>query len=266
MRVFEKILEFCHGSKVLAMLVSVNAGLWLLLTALILISGAAGHTLDPSAWLTLPGSLSIFITRPWTLATYMFVQFDILHLLFNVLWLYWFGIILLNTLDERHLLYYYGGGGLSGGVLFLICATAGYGGGWLCGCSAAVLSVMAGAAVRVPDHRVNLFLIGAVKLKWIALVCGLLTLLGGGGNQAAHIGGIVFGLVFAFILKRPEIWGKKPIKNRRDAKRMLSAIERQRADHERLDQLLDKIKISGYESLSRREKKELMDLSSRLKR
>ncbi|MDE5848227.1 MAG: rhomboid family intramembrane serine protease, partial [Muribaculaceae bacterium] len=183
----DKWRSYCGGSLLLAWLTLGEAAIWLGVTVISLV-GSAMHFYVPVAdWLTLPSIFSIFLTRPWTLLTYMGVHFDFLHMLFNVLWLYWFGRIMLITLSDRHLAVAFAGGGVAGGVLFLASAALGYGSGWLCGCSAAVIAVMCATAIHLPDHPVNLFLIGEVKLKWVAIACCVLTFIGGGGNQAAHI-------------------------------------------------------------------------------
>ena len=54
-------------------------------------------------WFELPASLSRFITQPWSIITYMFMHADILHILFNMLWLYWFGAIFLYFFTNKHL-------------------------------------------------------------------------------------------------------------------------------------------------------------------
>ena len=59
------------------------------------------------------------LSRPWTIFTYMFTQFDFLHLLFNMLWLYWFGSFFLNYFTERKLTGVYLLGGLFGGLLYI---------------------------------------------------------------------------------------------------------------------------------------------------
>ncbi len=181
--------RYCGGSATLAWLTLGLVAIWLVVTILGL-AGRLLHFYVPIAeWLTLPSIFSLFLTRPWTLATYMAVHFDVLHMLFNVLWLYWFGKILLLTLSDRQLLWAFTGGGITGGIVFMTAAALGFGSGWLCGCSAAVIAVMCVAAIRLPDHPLYLFLIGEVKLKWVAVACCVLTFIGGGGNQAAHIGG-----------------------------------------------------------------------------
>lgn len=242
-------------------------------------TGAAGV----ASWLELPGSFSVWLRRPWTLLTYMVTQRDFLHLLFNMLWLLWFGAILRETLTDRHLLGIYIGGGLSGGLLYMAA------GAWLpalcppysalIGSSAAVMAIMTATAFRSPDYTFHLFFLGDVKLKWMALAMILLAFAGlGGGNsggQVAHLGGVLFGAVQGMLLRRgadiftprtsarggrrtgPDI----PARRRRN---VISVMERHRLDSERLDQLLDKIRISGFNSLSRSEREELQRLSQKV--
>lgn len=260
------------GSSVLAWLTLGEVAVWVIVTALTLAGRFMHFNVPIAEWLTLPSYFQLFLTRPWTLISYMTVHFDVLHMLFNVLWLYWFGTIMLITFAERHLLFAFIGGGITGGIFYLASAAFGYGSGWLCGCSAAVISVMCIAAIRLPDYNVNLFLIGEVKLKWVAVVCCLLTFLGGGGNQAAHVGGLFWGVVIGVLISQ----GKDPLRwfsgNRhsdyktvnRKADAMVKVLKQRQTDMDRLDSLLDKIKLSGYESLSRKERKELNELSQKL--
>lgn len=273
MRIIEKWTAYCGGSIVLTWLTLGEAAIWLSVTLLTLIGQIIHFYVPIAEWLTLPSSFPLFITRPWTLLTYMAIHFDVLHVLFNLIWLYWFGRIMLITLSERHLLFAFICGGLAGGIMFLASAAIGYGSGWLCGCSAAVIAVMSVAAIRLPNHPVNLFLIGEVKLKWVAVVCCLLTFLGGGGNQAAHIGGLIWGIAFGLMLRNgtdmtkkiPGLNKKRPQNNTdRKPDLMVRVLKQRQSDMDRLDTLLDKIKLSGYESLSRKERKELNELSKKL--
>ncbi len=248
---------------------------WLIVTVLTLAGRMMHFYVRIAEWLTLPSYFPLCLTRPWTLLTYMAVHFDVLHMLFNVLWLYWFGKIMLVSLHDRHLLLAFIGGGITGGLLFLAASALGYGSGWLCGCSAAVIAVMSVAAIRLPNHRINLFLIGEVKLKWVAVACCILTFLGGGGNQAAHIGGLIWGVAIGLLLRNgidPAKWiptsqrGFTKNSTERKPDMMVRVLKQRQNDMDRLDSLLDKIKLSGYESLSRKERKELNDLSARLKK
>ena len=278
MTIIDKWKSYCAGSATLAWL-TLGLGMIWAIVMLLTLTGRLMHFYVPIAeWATLPSYFPIFLSRPWTLITYMFVHFDVLHILFNVLWLYWFGTIMLLTLSDRHLLLAFVGGGIAGGLLFMAAAMFGYGSGWLCGCSAAVIAVMCVAAILLPDHLINLFLIGEVKLKWVALICCLLTFLGGGGNQAAHIGVMIWGIAFGLMLRHGFDPAKRisiPKRNKfnkikeegaygRKPDIMVKVLKQRQTDMERLDSLLDKIKLSGYESLSRKERKELNDLSQKL--
>ena len=271
----EKWKYYCGGSALLAWLTLGLVAIWLLVTLLSLLGGAARFYVPVADWLTLPSLFTLFLTRPWTLLTYMAVHFDFLHMLFNVLWLYWFGRMMLITLSDSHLAFSFVGGGIAGGILFLVSAVLGFGSGWLCGCSAAVIAVMCATAIRIPDHPVHLFLIGEMKLKWVAVACCLLTFIGGGGNQAAHIGGLLWGVAFGLMLRQ----GIDPVKSlllrtnhakprqpKRNADRMVRVLHDRQDELRRLDDLLDKIRLSGYGSLSARERKELQDLSARIKK
>ncbi|MDE7345875.1 MAG: rhomboid family intramembrane serine protease [Muribaculaceae bacterium] len=271
--------KYFGGSVLLAWLTIGLVAVWLIVTVMML-AGRLLHFYVPVAeWLTLPSLFPLFLTRPWTLATYMAVHFDVLHMLFNVLWLYWFGRIMLLTLRERHLAAAFAGGGIAGGIFFLASAALGYGSGWLCGCSAAVIAVMCATALRQPDHPVNLFLIGEVRLKWVAAACCILTFIGGGGNQAAHIGGMLWGVAFGLMLIHgidvtgwlSRLSAHKGSRNpgkpaKRNADRMVRVLRDRQAEIKRLDELLDKIRLSGYGSLSASERKELNEISSRIKK
>lgn len=267
------------GSATLAALIAVNVFVFVA----VWIAVAAGNRMGipgnfSMQWLCVASAPESSLTRPWTVLTYMVTHYSFLHLLFNMLWLFWFGRILQTVLTGRHLLWLYIGGGLAGALLFIgVQAMASpASSAYLCGASASVLAVMTAAAIRTPDLRLYLFLFGEVKLKWIAAGCIALTFLGvGGGNpggQAAHVGGVVFGAIFAFLLKRGvdvsariRLKVPRPRKPRpRDAEALARAAAGRLSDTSRLDALLDKIRLSGYSSLTQAERRELNALSRKL--
>ena len=271
MNLIDKAKNYSGGSAALAWLVVLN--LAASLTVWILAGlGSVFHwnTGWVYQWFYLSSDFWTFVTHPWTLATYMVTQDGLLHLIFNVLWLYWFGLMLLDYRRGPALIWLYVGGGLAGGVFYLVSAILfGRGGGYLAGSSAAVLSLMTALAIVCPNREVRLWLIGGVKMKWIAIVCIVLTLLGSRGfgapNQLAHAGGIAFGAAWALgwnKIKRgaEEIKRKAPM----HVKKTIKAMETYKADSVRLDELLDKIRVSGYDSLTAKEQKELNDISARM--
>lgn len=243
-------------------------GVLILLGNLLLLSGA--DIPDFSTWLALPPELLIFKYRPWSVVTYMFTHVSFFHFLFNMLWLYWFGVILLDGYTDMKLLNIYLCGGIAGGIFYLSAGNLISGfphGVGLCGASAAVMAVMTAAAARFPDREFNLFIFGKIKLKWIAVASILLAFLGigGGGNAGggiAHAGGVAAGLCYALIKSKPLTFGRRKI----DPMRVETTFRNAGEDLARMDQLLDKVRLSGYASLSKRERDELQYLSNRIKR
>ena len=245
---------------------------------------------DIFQWLELPASLQHFMAQPWTLLTYMFMHVGLMHLLFNMLWLYSFGALFLNFFSARHLRGVYVLGGICGGLLYM----AAYnifpyfaprtGDSFLLGASASVLAVVTAAAYREPDYPVRLFLFGTIRLKYLAwMVIGADLLLVGSANAGghiAHLGGALAGVWFAARLaKGTDIvrWINKCIdlstslfapghrkprmKVRPGAGRRQEYDDnaRRKARSEEIDRILDKIRKSGYDSLTAQEKQTLFD-------
>lgn len=228
-------------------------------------------------YLALPGDLGVWLTRPWTLLTYMVTHVDFLHLLFNMLTLLWFGSILQQRYAQWRLMALYVGGGLCGALFFaagaLLFDSAGV--QWLMGASASILAVMTAAACLMGDYRLHLFFIGDVKLRWIVVVMLVLSFLSLGGGSAgggmAHVGGAVFGLLWSlaersgsFAVRKRKSEPQRRMPTEAGARRVASILEQNRLDRIRLDELLDKINVSGYDSLSRSEREELDSISRRI--
>lgn len=264
------VTDFFRRHGVLGSLIGINVAVFICVGLSEVFSKfGAGISFVP--YFALPGSPPLFMTYPWTLLTYMFTHTHPLHILFNMLWLAWFGGLLLQRLTPKQLTGFYLGGGLAGGIAYLaLNHSLGFGSSYLMGASASVLSMMAAATVLMPNHTFHLFFLGDVKLKWIAIAMIVLAFIGlGGGNsggEIAHLGGALFGLIAAFIpgfLKksRNSTQRAKP----KHVSRVISVMEQHRKDAEELDRLLDKIRISGYDSLTANERKDLRELSQRIK-
>lgn len=238
-------------------------------------------------WVEMPSRPALLLTRPWTPLTYMFAQYDLLHILFNMLWLYWFGTLFRMRCTARQMLALYIYGGLGGAVLFfaaynLMPLFAGST-GWLIGSSASVMAIVTATAILIPDFRMNLFLIGSVSLKWIAIATIVLVLVGISGNNAggeiAHVGGILTGALFATrlrkgrditrplnsLLDRCANLGRRSRTARRPAPSASSRPGMSEADRRELDIILEKIKKSGYSGLTPDERRRLFDLSRNIK-
>ena len=245
--------------------------------------------------LELPAYVPNFLVQPWSLLTYMFLHADALHLLFNMLWLYWFGQLFLGIFSARHLRGLYILGGLCGGLLYMLAFNVfpyfqnHIYGTWLLGASASVLAIVVATAVREPEYRVNFMFVGAVRLKYVALFMVITDLLfmtsGNGGGHIAHLGGALAGWWFAASLRkghdvtkwinnvfdwvnggfRFKIPARKPkmkaTKGGKNADYDYNAQKKRQS--EEIDRILDKLKKSGYSSLTTEEKKRLFDASKR---
>jgi membrane associated rhomboid family serine protease len=231
--------------------------------------------------LSVPSSLNSLLLRPWTIITYMFTHKDILHILFNMLWLYWFGMIFLEYLDQKKLVAVYLLGGVSGAIVYIISFNVFpvfadiVSESVAIGASASVMAIVIAAAVYVPDYQVNLLFFGRIKIKYIALLIFIFTSVMdfsvNSGGKLAHIGGALLGYLYIIQLRQGRDIGKwinriidffttifKPRKKIRVTyKKPVTDYDyrKAKADHqEKINKILDKISKAGYDSLTREEK------------
>lgn len=277
-------------SSILMKIIIVNVAVWVTLRVIAIIAmlfaspGLLGTALS---LVEMPSRPVELLLHPWTLLTYMFAQFDLLHILFNMLWLYWFGVIFMQLTSPRRLLPVYIYGGLAGALLFfasynLLPVFAGSAGGVLIGSSASVLAIVTATAIIAPDYSVGLMFIGRVSLKWIAIVTiaiDLLSLSGDNiGGHIAHIGGALMGAAYALRLRRGVDLAApfnrvadaivNLLRHRRPAPRVKTRRSAPKADKSapptmsEIDSILDKIKKSGYTSLTADERAKLFRKSN----
>lgn len=241
----------------------------------------------------IPPTMAEFLSRPWTLITYMFAhsRFDIFHILFNMLGLYWFGKLLVEYLGSDKLTAIYILGGLAGGLLYLLmfntipffAERSDFEG--MVGASAAVFAIMVAAATLLPDYTFFLLFLGPVRIKYIALFYVVVSYLGttqvNAGGNIAHLGGALLGFIYIKQLKAGVNWGgwitvtldwfkdlfkSKPavkVTYRKEAKRSAKPASPSKASQAEIDAILDKISDRGYESLTKEEKEKLFNASKK---
>ena len=242
-------------------------------------------------YLQLPASPMALLSRPWTLFSYMFTHFEFLHILFNMLWLYWFGELFLQVFNERQLGGLYVLGGLAGALLFVVSynlfpyfqEVASF--SFLMGASASVMAIVFAISFYRKEIEIHLLLFGRIKLIYLALFTFVIDLLAmtsdNAGGHIAHIGGALFGIWFAsryaqgkdltapinrLIDKLVNLGKRKPKMSvtyggRSNKDWEYNARKQQQAAN--IDAILDKLKRSGYGSLSADEKKQLFDASKK---
>ena len=120
MNILDEIKSSFKSGSIITRLIYTNLFIFILIRLLSVIFYLFKIDFPILDWLALPSDLSLLFTRPWTLLTYMFVHYDFLHILFNLLCLYWFGKIFLMYFDERKLLSLYFLGGIAGGILYIL--------------------------------------------------------------------------------------------------------------------------------------------------
>lgn len=277
-------------SDALMQLIIINVAIFLLyhIIHLFFYLFAAGDKFNLYYWLAAPTNLQTLLTRPWTLFTYMFFHKDFLHLLFNMLWLYWFGRIFRSYFDQRVLVNVYILGGLSGVAFYILSynifpvfadirhAST------IIGASAGVLAVVMAISCYVPKYTINLLFLGPVKLIYIALFSVALDIIsismsGNAGGHIAHLGGALFGYLFATNIQKGKditawfsklcrgvggVFRKKPrmkVSYKRPPTDDWEYNKQKNMNQQEIDRILDKISKGGYDSLTREEKETLFN-------
>ena len=295
----ETALKRFASATMLMKIVVINIAVFLVLNIIsrvMIFAGEESGRFIVEQWVAMPGNFGRLARHAWTPLSYMFSQIEPLHLIFNMLWLYWFGIVFQLLSTPKRMIGLYLLGGLGGAALYLLAVNtipyfAGHG-GLLIGSSASVIAIVTATAIMAPDYRMNLLFLGAVSLKWIAIVTigiDLLSVTGSNaGGHIAHLGGAAVGAIFALGLKRGHditaplnslidaivnLFRRRPkVRPARfrasgapSAPRPKAPSAASAADQAELDNILDKIKKSGYSSLTADERARLFDVSRRIK-
>ena len=275
-------------ANILVKIIAINAIIYLVF--------AFGETMfrvyDPASsvrgWFMLPTDLGSFALKPWSIVTYAFFHNGFFHVLWNMLFLYWFGGYVLNLFTSKRLLTLYFLGAIYGGLLYLLCYNLfplfDQTRGLMQGASAAVYAVMVFIATYSPNAQMRVF-VWNIKLWQIALFFVLkdfVVLTGSSdptannaGGLIAHMGGAIFGYVYAVQLTKGRDIGawfdrlmdwlvgtfssrkskpfKKVHKNKTTTRKASGTLNKDE-HQQKIDAILDKISKSGYDSLSKQEK------------
>lgn len=264
-------------------------------TGVLLIIGL-GDAIRP--WLGMPSNLGALITKPWTIITHAFVHADFFHILFNMLWFFWFGRIIQEFLGSDKVIAVFAMGVLGGILAFIgaynviprfseVAQVA-----TIVGASAGVTAAVIGAAVYFPNYTMFLMFIGPVKIKYIALVSVFLSLVGTSGStnpggEFAHLGGALMGWLYMSQLKQGNDIGGWVISSVNFVKSLFKPQPKIKVTHRagnrvpsqktgkktktsssttpqsEIDAILDKISEKGYESLTKEEKQKLFNASKK---
>lgn len=235
-------------------------------------------------WFELPKRLDNFITQPWSVVTYAFFHGSFSHIFWNMLLLYFSGRIFLNLFGGRRFLNVYFLGAIAGGLIFMLSYnlfpafmeidTS------LIGASAAVMAILIFICTYMPNQEVRLFFLFNVKLWYIGVFVVLIDLvqipMSNAGGHLAHLGGALLGYIYARKLSEGRDIGsgfekmvtavvnlfrrkpKGPLKTVHKNRKTTASAKNSQAGkdsrQQKIDEILDKISKSGYESLTKEEK------------
>lgn len=292
MGIKEEIRDSFKEGSVLTKLIYVNLGIFVLFNIIHLFFFLSATKIPFSIfeWFSVPTDVNLLIHRPWTIISYMFLHEGFLHILFNMLWLFWFGKIFLQFIDEKRLLSVYFLGGISGAIFYILSfnifpvfqSIIPF--SFALGASASIVAIVVAISFYVPNYELQLMFIGRVKLKYIAIVSIGIDVISiassNAGGHLAHLGGAIFGYLFILQYKKKKntslgfanflysignIFKKKQMikvthkKPKTDWEYNAEKVKEQ----ENLDHILDKISKSGYDSLTKEEKAKLFNMSNK---
>ncbi len=294
MSVFNNLKQTYKSGSVPIRLIFVNVAIYLIFQALIIIMRL--FNIEASGIINLfalPAVLPELVLKPWSLITYMFLHQDFFHILFNMLTLYWFGKLFQMYFTDKQLVSLYFLGGISAGITYILAYNL-----FpyfqdlkqisiLMGASGSILAIILATAIQAPNLEMRLLLIGAVKLKYIAAAVVVMSFFGitshNAGGDIAHLGGALFGYFFVVSLRNGRDITRffnrvmdffidlfKPrrlkVKHTQSQKRKMSDAEynmHKASTMTEIDRILDKIKASGYGSLTDEEKRKLFEQSKK---
>ncbi len=280
MDIVTEIKETFKNGSVLTRLIYINIAVFLLLKIVGVFIYLAGQPYLLVDWLSVPSNIDALILKPWTPITYMFLHAGFIHLLFNILGLYWFGKLFMYHLEGDKLLSVYILGGLAGAALYVVAYNIFPGlknsYGLLLGASASIFAILVAISFYDPDREIMVPLIGTFKLKYVTAFYLLLSVLGisstNPGGNIAHLGGAVWGWFYIFQLQKGKDLGAglvnfinklaklfKPkshltVTHKQPPRDDYDYNRQKNMQQDEINHILDKIAKSGYESLSKKEK------------
>ncbi|WP_271406486.1 rhomboid family intramembrane serine protease [Tenacibaculum soleae] len=277
MNIIENLKYRFKNAGIVEQLIYVNLAVFLL----VFISNTFGFLFQANTnlfveWFSLPASFNDFLSKPWTIITYGFLHTSFLHILLNLIALFYIGHLFKQYFTAKQLLNFYLLGTLFGGIIFI----ASYNffpalqrvadNSVLLGASAGISAIFIGIATYIPNYELKFPLIGYVKLWGLACVWIAIDIIqipaGNAGGHLAHIGGALFGFLYVAKASNKELEILKPLKKffeknekplktvYKSGKKTKNTTSKKSENQQEIDAILDKISKSGYDTLTKTEK------------
>ena len=281
--IFQELKQTFLQGKMTHRLIIVNVAVFVLIIIYLAIFRLGGSVSEdlPNKLFTLDTNLTGFLHKPWGLITSIFAQFELWHLLSNMLFLYFSGKFFEQIWSRKQLLITYILGGIFGGIAEIAVQSIFYStennGPFVVGASGSIMAIFVAVAFHSPQTKLLLFGKFSIPLYILAILFIILDIMGIGTTDTtdttdktahfAHIGGALFGTLS--IVKMKFIPAKsrnskgffnqlfKSSKKKTMAPRFKSdeAYNQEKRTHQqKTDSILDKISKGGYESLNQSEK------------
>ena len=214
-------------------------------------------------WFTIDANLNEFILKPWSLLTYGFLHGSFSHIFWNMVIFYYFGNIVQDIFGEKFLVNLFISGIIVGGLTYFVSynlfpAFKGIN-SVMIGASAGVMSVLFFLTAYNPKYPIRIIFFD-VKILYIAIFLIFYDItqipLNNSGGHIAHIGGAAWGY-YSFLNYNKE---NNIIKfflsffNFKKNNKVSFDKESNNFNQKKIDEILDKISSSGYDSLSNSEK------------
>jgi membrane associated rhomboid family serine protease len=256
-----------------------NIGLFLVFTLLDVVLKFSKIDFNYFDVVALSSDINTFLVKPWTIITFNFFHAGIFHLIFNLLILHFSGRLFNTYFTDKQLFGVYVLGGIFSGITFVLSYFFIGKAGLLVGASGAIMAILIATTTYAPFMLLRIPLIGIVKLWHVAFVILFIDLiqlpLENTGGHLAHLGGALFGFIYIKILQsgtdltkplsmfldaivnifKPK--NKTPFKkvHRNTTKNVVnSSTSKKDFTQKQIDDILDKISKSGYDSLTKEEK------------
>ena len=225
------------------------------------------------SWFELSSDIIDIISKPWSIVSYSFFHSGFFHLFWNMILLFYSGQIFLNLFSNKMFLSSYFMGVIFGGIIFIF----GYNffpifsnsSASMIGSSAGVMAILIFMCVYRPDYEIRILFFN-VKLLYIGLFFVLTDIIqipyGNAGGHFAHLGGAFIGFIYAQNIKKgsdifksfSSFFISKINKSKQNEKKITNNdfknISHKDLKQKRIDEILDKISSSGYDSLSQEDK------------
>lgn len=238
-------------------------------------------TFDIPTWLALSSNPSEVLIKPWTLITYAFFHGGFWHLFFNMIVLNFSSRLFLTFFTQKQYFGVYILGAIFAGICYVFSLYLLHVSTSIVGASAAIMALLVAATTYQPIMYVRLLLIGNVKLWYITAVILLLDFLqinlGNTGGHISHLAGALFGFLYIKLLqngtdissgfsslidkivvlfnpKKSNSFKKVHVNPRKPFVKKESKIVTKDMTQQQIDEILDKISKSGYDSLTKDEK------------